>query len=989
MVTPIRTPRARRGTIVPFLAIALVGLFGFVALAIDLGLLMVARGQDQNAVDAAALAGTRLLDNKPTSVDSNRAAAVAAANDVLANNYMLNTTNQTITVAVGVYDYNTTTQTFEVTYPSTPPPGRSWTAFKVEVVGSHTTYFAKVFGITSMQTGATAVAVHRPRDIAVVLDMTGSMRFGSSLAANSVYLSCDPLYPQMGHYQRFTETNRYVTNNPSATRPNPFFTTAGWVNPSSGELWAPNNYTERTAGGPAVVKDFCYDPQNLANPSNLVVTPNPNMTNPTLSPPQPPLPNAFHHWDPLVTGIGNPDAYLAPTYNFAGWPYATTQSFPNLYPTPEGFKDQSDPNFAPHGGDRWPRKRGAERSVAVTTTWDPVNPSGSAITLMEYLGWAPGYSSGSSLPLPSYPIGRTAINFRDAAWERYGYDLDVEHYIAERDKPEYGDPWDPRWDWDIDANGGSGTWVHQGAADDPPGTTFRPRRRTGTTFRGYTLGPGYWGKTFFIWPPDPRADKDWRRKFFLRGDSTPFDPQADNAGTGGIQHINELLLTNSTGHTLLTAGSNTYRVNYDAILAWIKSPPMCVPPNLRSGRVVYYTSIPNNVDTTSGSNEERLDKAFWKSYIDFVLRTTNINSSENRGWPEGVLPTINGLDLTQFDATGIIADPRPYLPYADNPSRPRSQFWFGPITLIAYLASARGNMWSGTVHESQNWQLKAGMQSAMDDIRNNHPNDSLGMAFFSYIQYGNIAVALGQDWTASKRALFYPLSLLNANQLGDPSREYRPYDLSMNYQGESNIPNAQSGTDPNTGLAMGFNILSPSPDVPLPPRPDTTSPTAPRNGRRGASKIVIFETDGVPNSYRTLSFVQTGWRSYYQVTGNGANAGNGSQASIDAALSVVDQIVLQMAPGTTGTSGLSSPNSPARVYAIGFGDLFSTPSATFQPTARQFLLDIQKRGGTSAATDTALPDYQIITGGYQTRIDGLRTAFERILQSGVQVTLIE
>ena len=23
------------------------------------------------------------------------------------------------------------------------------------------------------------------------------------------------------------------------------------------------------------------------------------------------------------------------------------------------------------------------------------------------------------------------------------------------------------------------------------------------TFKGYTQGPGYWGKTFFIWPPDP------------------------------------------------------------------------------------------------------------------------------------------------------------------------------------------------------------------------------------------------------------------------------------------------------------------------------------------------------------------------------------------------------------------------------------------------------------------------------------------------------
>ena len=40
-------------------------------------------------------------------------------------------------------------------------------------------------------------------------------------------------------------------------------------------------------------------------------------------------------------------------------------------------------------------------------------------------------------------------------------------------------------------------------------------------------------------------------------------------------------------------------------------------------------------------------------------------------------------------------------------------------------------------------------------------------------------------------------------------------------------------------------------------------------------------------------------------------------------------------------------------------------------------------------SDTGIPSYQIITGTYTTRISNLRTALERILQSGVQVTLIE
>ena len=51
------------------------------------------------------------------------------------------------------------------------------------------------------------------------------------------------------------------------------------------------------------------------------------------------------------------------------------------------------------------------------------------------------------------------------------------------------------------------------ATPDSPAARF-PTARSGTasypstgagSFAGYTKGPGYYGKTFFIWPPDPRA----------------------------------------------------------------------------------------------------------------------------------------------------------------------------------------------------------------------------------------------------------------------------------------------------------------------------------------------------------------------------------------------------------------------------------------------------------------------------------------------------
>src|SRR5262249_19098758 len=62
-------------------------------------------------------------------------------------------------------------------------------------------------------------------------------------------------------------------------------------------------------------------------------------------------------------------------------------------------------------------------------------------------------------------------------------------------------------------------------------------------FQGYTYGPGYWGKTFFVWPPNPDdtanpatpatttwanatngsdggAIRDWRQRFFFKVDGS-------------------------------------------------------------------------------------------------------------------------------------------------------------------------------------------------------------------------------------------------------------------------------------------------------------------------------------------------------------------------------------------------------------------------------------------------------------------------------------
>src|SRR5262249_49359654 len=127
--------------------------------------------------------------------------------------------------------------------------------------------------------------------------------------------------------------------------------------------------------------------------------------------------------------------------------------------------------------------------------------------------------------------------------------------------------------------------------------------------------------------------------------TAPFDPQADNnarttGSAGSFDGINEVLLgttvqtlatssatvsvqrvtttantrTNQvtiSTDTALTTGTEAYRVNYPAVLKWLKSGPQVLPPNLRAGRVVYYTSIPDDVDTTAAglSNEQTMDRA--------------------------------------------------------------------------------------------------------------------------------------------------------------------------------------------------------------------------------------------------------------------------------------------------------------------------------------------------------------------------------------------
>src|ERR1700690_3990374 len=102
---------ARRGVVLPYVVVSMVALFGFLALAIDLGTLMVARTQAQNVADAAAFAAARTLTG---GVKANTTQAIANGQAVAAANKVVGTSvpAANVTITLGAYHYDPSSQTF-------------------------------------------------------------------------------------------------------------------------------------------------------------------------------------------------------------------------------------------------------------------------------------------------------------------------------------------------------------------------------------------------------------------------------------------------------------------------------------------------------------------------------------------------------------------------------------------------------------------------------------------------------------------------------------------------------------------------------------------------------------------------------------------------------------------------------------------------------------------------------------------------------------
>jgi Flp pilus assembly protein TadG len=800
-------PQRSRGAILPLTAISIIGLCGFLALSIDLGMLAVARAQVQDAADAAAIAGARSLNG---TTGSNTATATANAITQATRNTVLGTNILPAEVAVqeGCWHYNYTTQTFSPEFP--PGTNENYNLTQVTITHTYNTTFAAVIGVPTMTVTGKSTAAHRPRDVAMVLDYSGSMNNESDLWNCESYLGSylntpnnpDPIFPQWGPYN--------TTFSPLAT----LQCTA------SSNLVGLCNVTAAVDGIPAIVTNLFQNSRGQ------------------------PAVQAFSPAPATVT------------------------------------------NTAP-AGDQYLNKKS---STTTALTWSQITGS----TTTAFTGYA---------------------------------------------------------------------------------------AQQGNVFYGYQEGPGYWGKTFFMWPPDPNATNDWRKKFFFNSNgTTPCNNNLNLWSSGGLWN-------NPTGN---------YVINYKAILNWIvNTGPNPFPSQLRAGNVLYYSAIPTDVPASaynwSNLNTQitNSDQRFWKEYIDFTIGVwldptgtvqtpSNPSCSYGADFTPGTSSGGSGITVTGPDS---LYAGQVWIGPNDNPKRPRQRLWFGPMTMVQYMLDT--GILPGTAQDISMIAAKLGMQGAFQDIQNNHPNDLVSLILFSRPQYSGDPANMGQfsqpqvvstnDYTNLINALWYPPN--------SGTNDVRPWDPNG-----MQTPRAHGDYDSNTatsyGLMLAYNQFSSS----------TTLQAAGIGGygRKGARKLVVLETDGMANVSSTVGTTNLGaYNSYYNTPPLSTISVSGNNSDTDAIN--VATVITSLTSANSPIPGFATTTDKVTIQCIVFGAIFEPDaSGSDQSDAVGLMQSLSTLGGTvfpSSSTDP-VNGYKWCIGTLAQRQSKLQTAMTNVIDNDVSIILV-
>ena len=1032
-----------------------------------MSLLAIAKAQVQNAADLTALTAARTLNGNSAN-NYNQTAATTNANNVLTYNTILghNINSSQLSMSFGSYDYNETTSTFAANFPVTT--GSPTTAVSATITCSAVPgLFSRIWGTQLLPTvAATAQAVHRPRDIALTLDLSGSMRMGTALgfdfnSSQRTTNNNDSLVPTFGHYSS---------------------TGAVMEGPATARTSAYQNYTIPPSNSTATTTSTAFTYintllQNAAYASTLVraydsytsTDGGATWTAPTSATPQLPPPSyasvpggdvPVSVWWSNTTYTSDVKDIVGTTSRYAAWELDGYSNCTNGDWTAAANGQSNYKNAPFHGYTQgpgyygktffiWPPDPRRPLSTGTATAWSTAAKD--TATIVQFLadfGYAASdfgntaftttlaaaitsttatsvtVASKSSFPTTanyfividnevmkvtaganttSWTVAR-GVNSTVAATHSSGKAVGLWSgppltglYTAASTGtvPNKTPPTSQTWPWPND--GGATLKTYLTTYVYTPSSAGNPPHLLATTDAAYQQIMRLYNWNYVI-DNLGTTPCDWRIRFFGTNNNAVLFQPSGNIGD------------------LALPGSGTYTINYSEILRWLTQSPNPFPTQLRAGRIKYYGSIPTAI-TGTWPNYGGTDQRFWVECIDNMLGFAQTSA--------GVYTDIStmvgyGIDFA-WQTTNVSAPPSntQYMNYLDNPQRPLLRCWFSPMLQADYLHNY--NMatvaptydftyrykQSGNSYESPIYAAKQSYLAAITTMQNNHPND-----WFTIVPYSSPRVSasdtagrlnvvrspLGTNYSYASSALLFPFSTINANGSNNVG-ELTPYTPDSSTAMDPcadfvDIPRADGDTCFAMALMMCYNqFAATSPGDSTLRSYVTTSPIpfpsnmAGGNGRKGAQKVVIFETDGMPNCSANANLNSAGTYNYYAIRYD-MNKPSSSEYPTISELWINDSTVLsqiyslvQNLASTYGTA-----RNPFRLYTVGFGPLFQGVNAS---AAQSTLQTMQYYAGTQSSISTPLASNQIITGTDAQMSANMIQTFTQILENGAQIALIK
>jgi hypothetical protein len=202
------------------------------------------------------------------------------------------------------------------------------------------------------------------------------------------------------------------------------------------------------------------------------------------------------------------------------------------------------------------------------------------------------------------------------------------------------------------------------------------------------------------------------------------------------------------------------------------------------------------------------------------------------------------------------------------------------------------------------------------------------------------------------------------------------------------------------GLMLAFNQFSTNSTLrTFNPAPAPTG-DAGGLGRKGAQKLIIFETDGLPNirATKALTTSSSPHESYYPIRYNSTDPTLSEYATVSGELSDNDANVLSdvnsictALTADEANHGFGTRAKPVLIHCIAFGGVIgsSAPSTLVTMETLGNIPVEQRIGSTTAPYGSVTAPYKLITGTETQMRDGLRNCISRIMQAGIQVSLLE